>query len=111
MKRIKHLKNSLLLTGIYAAILFVFWQLKIPCLFNRFLGFPCPGCGMTRAVLSAIKLDFAAAFSYHPMFWSIPVLYLYFLFNGKVFNKKTLDISILIFIAVGFLISWVAKLI
>ena len=66
---------------------------------------------MTRAVLSAIKLDFAAAFSYHPMFWSIPVLYLYFLFNGKVFNKKTLDIGILIFIAVGFFISWVEKLI
>lgn len=30
-------------------------------------GIPCPGCGMTRATLSALHGDFATAFRYHPL--------------------------------------------
>ena len=30
-------------------------------------GLSCPGCGMTRASLAAIRLDFSAAFYYHPL--------------------------------------------
>ncbi len=111
MGRIKELKNSLLLTAIYIAILLVFWAFDIPCFFKEFLGINCPGCGMSRAVLSAVKFDFYRAFSYHPMFWSLPVLYLYFLFGGKVFNKKYLDYGVLIFIAFGFLINWLAQIV
>lgn len=109
MGRIKELKNSLLLTVLYIAVLLIFWYFKIPCFFKEFFGISCPGCGMSRAVLSVIKFDFVAAFSYHPMFWSLPVLYIYFLFGGKVFNKKWLDYGILIFIAFGFLINFVLK--
>ena len=109
MGRIKELKNCLLLTILYIAVLLIFWRLKIPCFFKRFFGISCPGCGMTRAVLSAIKFDFASAFSYHPMFWSLPIMYIYFLFGGKVFNKKYLDYSVLIFIAFGFLVNFVSK--
>jgi hypothetical protein len=29
---------------------------------------PCPGCGMTRAFVSAFRLDFQMAFLYHPLF-------------------------------------------
>ena len=29
-------------------------------------------CGMTRALLAALRLDFAAAFSYHPLFFLLP---------------------------------------
>ncbi len=110
MKRIKELKNSLLLTVFYIVVLLIFWYFEIPCLFKQFFGISCPGCGMSRAVLSAIKFDFASAFSYHPMVWSLPILYLFFLFNGKVFNKKWLDYGILIFIALGFLINFIVKI-
>ena len=34
------------------------------CPFRFFFGISCPGCGMTRALLAALRLDFAAAFSY-----------------------------------------------
>lgn len=37
------------------------------CPFRFFFGISCPGCGMTRALLAALRLDFAAAFSYHPV--------------------------------------------
>ncbi len=111
MDRVKELKNSLLLTAVYIAILLVFWFFGIPCFFKEFLGVKCPGCGMSRAIFSVIRLDFSAAFSYHPMFWSLPILYLYFLFSGKVFNKKFLDYGILIFITLGFLINWLLEII
>ena len=42
----------------------LFWK----CPAKLFLGIPCPGCGLTRAYFSALRLDFAAAFRYHPLF-------------------------------------------
>ena len=44
------------------------------CLFKRITGLPCPGCGMTRAWFSLLKLDIEGAFYYHPLFWLAPVL-------------------------------------
>ena len=39
----------------------------------RFLtGISCAGCGMSRAWLSLLRLDFAGAFRFHPLFW-LPV--------------------------------------
>lgn len=110
MKKIKQLKNKLALTGVYTAILLVYWLLKVPCLYRCFFGIECIGCGMMRAYFSLLKLDFASAFSYHPMFWSVPIAYLYFLFDGKLFGKKYLDYTVIGLIALGFIINWIAKL-
>ena len=46
---------------------------------------------------------------YHSMFWSIPILYVYFLFDGKVVGKKIVDLTVLIAILIGFLLNWVSK--
>ena len=48
------------------------------CPMYNYFGMCCAGCGMTRACLSALRLDFAQAFEYHPLFFvAIPsVLYL-----------------------------------
>lgn len=107
MRQIKYLKSKIAITLLYLVILSVLWHFNVGCIYQRLFGISCPGCGMTRAVISALKLDFAAAFSYHRMFWSVPVLYLYFLFDGKLFFKKSLDRAVLIFIAVGFLLNWI----
>ena len=42
------------------------------CPFKAVTGIPCPGCGMTRAVLSALRGDFRTAFYYHPL-WIVAV--------------------------------------
>lgn len=38
------------------------------CLFEAFFGIPCPGCGLTRATLAFLALDFPKAFQMHPLF-------------------------------------------
>ena len=43
------------------------------CGFLQLFGIPCPACGMTRAFISILKLDFLAAFSFNPAFPTVPI--------------------------------------
>ena len=110
MKKIKNLKEKTILTVCYLAIVLLLYFLGAECIFKKFLGVSCPGCGMTRAFLSALRFDFTAAFKYHFMFWSMPILYLYFLLDGKLFKHKKVDLAILIIIAIGFVVNWLRVL-
>ena len=43
------------------------WQAWLPgCLVRAATGFPCPGCGMTRALLLLLQLRLEAALTAHP---------------------------------------------
>lgn len=108
--RISQWKSKLMFTAGYLLAVAVFYSLQISCVFQRFLGIPCPGCGMTRAMLAVLRLDLNAAFAYHPMFWSIPILYLYFLSDNGIFKRKFWNRVILWGICAGFLINWLLKL-
>lgn len=54
----------------FAAVLFFFYR----CPMEYFLGIPCPGCGMSRALLALVRFDFAQAFYYHPLIWLVLVV-------------------------------------
>ena len=41
--------------------------ISFPCVFNRFTGYYCPGCGGTRAVVYFIKGHWIKSFIYHPL--------------------------------------------
>ncbi len=43
--------------------------LKAPtlCLFKLLTGIPCPGCGITHALLAAFRGQWAASAAYHPL--------------------------------------------
>ncbi|MEY8337350.1 DUF2752 domain-containing protein [Lachnospiraceae bacterium 62-35] len=47
----------------------------IGCPIRYITGFSCPGCGMTRAFWSLFHGNIQAAFSYHPLFFLVPVLF------------------------------------
>lgn len=61
----------------------------IGCIFKWFTGISCPSCGMTRATLAALRLDFKSAFYYHPLFWLI-ISSLLFIIHAKkpLFGNK-----------------------
>lgn len=106
-----NLKFKFTFTIIYLFILLLASVLKLPCIFVGTMGIPCPGCGMTRALKSAIAFDFVKAFSYHWMFWALPIMYIYFLWEGRVFENGKIDKVIWCVIGVGFLANWVYRLI
>jgi len=47
----------------------------------------------------------------HSMFWSVPILLLYYLFDGHLFPKKWINTVILSLIALGFALNWILHLI
>lgn len=80
------LKRFLTALGLAAAVILL---LDAGCPFRHLTGIPCPGCGMTRAYLSALRLDFAGAFRMHPL-WPLPVpLFLFTVFRpGPIFRNR-----------------------
>lgn len=77
--KITNLKEKLVAIAAVLVAVIILWLFKMPCIFKTLFNIECIGCGMTRAFLSAIKLDFVSAFSYHKMFWSMPILRLFLL--------------------------------
>lgn len=61
------------------------WLLGSACPTYAIFGICCPFCGMTRAHLAALRLDFAAAFSYHPVFF-VGVPFLWVIFHESLFR-------------------------
>ena len=113
MKKLKEIKNKkvkIIATLAFCALICVLWIFQTPCIIKFITGIPCPGCYITRGVLAALRFDFVSAWSYHPMFWSIPVLYLYYLFDGRLFKSKILNSGLIALIIIGFLINWGIRL-
>ena len=54
-------------------IFVLFAVFRLPCLIVFLTGCPCPGCGMTRALIQALCFNFERAFYFHPLWPCIPV--------------------------------------
>ena len=73
------------------------------CPFRFFLGISCPGCGMTRAILAALHLDFSPAFAYHPLFFLMPFFLLAYYLDPWIDWSRhilLLTFTVLLFIVV-----------
>ena len=100
---VKHIFYILLLLLIGEGLYFF----KIPCFFRFFTKIPCPSCGMTRAFLSLMKLNFYESFYYHPLL--IPSLIVAFSaihmnVSALKFNKKIRNVCLWIFIIIFFVV-------
>lgn len=84
---------SLLFFLIIYLIIGKIYGLYIPCVFHEITNLYCPGCGVTRMLLSLIKGQFYQAFRYNPLlFTMLPVftfLLIDYLYNSQK-NKKSL---------------------
>ena len=110
LKRPARLGLKLLLLFLCGGLLGLCVWMEVPCLFRYVTGVICPGCGLSRAWLAALRLDLLSAFSYHPMFWSIPVLALFVLFDGRLLRKERLNNWILGILLGGLAVCYIIRL-
>ena len=81
------LVHIILIGTVIALVLLGSLLLGSTCPTYALFGICCPFCGMTRAHLAALRLDFATAFSIHPAFFTgLPFLWL--LAHHRLFEKK-----------------------
>ena len=109
MKKVNNLKEKLFTLGLMFLLAVIMYFLKITCLFKLVLRIPCPGCGITRAYLSLLRLDIGTAFAYNFMFWSVPILIYSYLVDGRLTRSKTVNLIIHGVLLLGFLVGWILK--
>ncbi|MEG2348391.1 MAG: DUF2752 domain-containing protein [Clostridia bacterium] len=80
MKKVIYLKAKcdkriinivILLVEIILFTIVVILKVPLECMFQRYFHIACPGCGMTRAFLSILELDFISAIRYNIL--SVPI--------------------------------------
>ncbi|SFC19308.1 Protein of unknown function [Clostridium uliginosum] len=86
-----------MLCGIGVLALIISHYINQPiCIFYRFIGIPCPTCGMTRAFENILKGNLIEALKFHPLF---PLIFLFPMFFTK-YSKKFIYILSAIFVSV-----------
>ncbi len=104
MKTSRTKQNKLLA----ASLLLLFFALGSPaCFFYNFFGLPCPGCGMTRALLAVLQGDLTRAWQNHPLFILLPLL----LVLPFILKTKRQQIYVWSAVAALFLLVYIIRLI
>ena len=89
-----------LLLGLIVLVILLLWG----CPFWIIIGVPCPGCGITRAWMLAVRGNLGEAFAMHPLYLlSLPMMGLIFMPRSWKLNKyknTALTAIALVFIAV-----------
>lgn len=106
---LKKYKDLFCLVGTIVFIYAIFDFVGIGCPIKFITGISCLGCGMTRAWLSLLRFDLAAAFYYHPLFAVPPVAVVVYFLKSKI-NIKIYKI-IMLTIVIAFITIYLYRLI
>lgn len=84
----------------------------VSCPIKLITGFPCPGCGITRACMALFKLDFIGAFNYYPCIYILPLLFIIILFKKRpffefIYNSKLFWISLILIIITSYILRMI----
>lgn len=82
-------------------------NITVPCVFHEFTGLYCPGCGMTRLILSLFEFDSAQAFRYNPLAFILLPLSAVYLFahkkNMRILTHIIMSVMLILTLAFGLL--------
>lgn len=107
----KRLGIKLLILGICSVLLLLWLIVDGFCPFRRLIGIPCPTCGMSRAWLAFFRLDLPTAFRLHPMFWSVPILILFPMYDGRLFPQEKLNGLVLFLLLAAYFVCYALRLV
>lgn len=102
------------IAGAAFALYFLFGRLFLYslCPMVMLTGLPCPGCGMTRAVCSILKGNFAAAWELHPFSYAFLVLALVFVIRRYILQKEIKSLAkYLAAVFVGMIVFYIYRMI
>ena len=85
--------------AIISILVDIYFDEKSICLFYNTYGVACPSCGMTRSYIALLHGDIHKAIYFHPLFWAVPLLLIFY-------KKKRIFYSI----ALLFIVVWVVRL-
>ena len=117
----KRLKSTLIKYGIIlgialAYLIFVLCtNIGIPCVFHLITGLKCPGCGISRMLMSIVRLDFVSAFWHNPLlFVTGPLIIAYIVASEVKFvkygNRDMGKWQIFMWIELGLLLAyWILR--
>lgn len=88
----------------------LFFVLGIGCPIRFLTGVSCAGCGMTRAWINLLEGHIGKAFYYHPLFWTVPILFILSISNPKQKVWKRLQKIAFIVLVVMFGLVYVIRL-
>ena len=92
-------KNNIKAVSVILLFYITIESIGITCPIKFLTGISCAGCGMSRAFLAALRLDFVSAFHFHPLFWLVIPTVLLFIFKNKIpFFKICFILIVTIFI-------------
>lgn len=108
---VKSAKWAVMLLIAYFAFLKIFLHSLCPVVLVT--GFPCPGCGMTRAGFRILHLDFYGAFRMHPFIYGVIALAVIFAVERYVLQTKKMTVTVWFasFMIVGMVALYVYRMI
>lgn len=71
------------------------FYLTLGCPIRLLTGIACPGCGMTRALVALLRLDFSLALEMHPLVLLVPVAVIIYLLRKRIPKKAMTALCIL----------------
>ena len=88
--------------------------MKIDCPIHYLFHIYCPGCGLTRMIISIFKLNFYQAFRYNPYIFILLVLFIlygiYALIRYIITKKKThISIKVLVGISISLIVYMILR--
>lgn len=96
----------------WVAIAFLLYNMAVMTVIGAFCpmeiitGFPCPGCGMTRALLCVIIGQFGQAFRYNACIYLWIPLGLYWGWNRYIKGRKAKGMPVLLCAVAAVMILW-----
>ncbi len=85
---IKDIKSAKwVIIGIITYFVFLRKMIMGICPLVKITGYPCPSCGLTRAGLKLLELDFAGAWKIHPFIYAAVILAVLFVWERYILGR------------------------
>ncbi|HHU24476.1 MAG: DUF2752 domain-containing protein [Bacilli bacterium] len=110
LKVIAHYWYVCLFVGSFLLVAIALRLLGKPnCPIYHLFNYPCPACGITRAWIAFFSGKIALSFTYHPLFWLIPVIVILFLLRKvpqlkRLYYKNFVWVTIIIIFLLAYLV-------